>query len=411
MARSLLKIAVTGPFTDINFGDYAMLVNNAYDLGANNLLLFSYDKSFLGALEKDYFQNFNIKIAETVIKDGMKDIFSTRKNLTPFDLLEYVSNLDEITQKLSEVDVLLVNGGGYFNGLWALPHRIERLTQIIIPILVASRLNKKIIFSGNGFGPFDESSEFFACLFGALKNIKFSCRDNLYSPIWLRQLGVSDDQLDFIPDDLLLINENLTSFPTSFVVNAKDYIVLETYLPVEFIEENIEFFIVFSNKMYDDYGLHIVFLPFHLANGGADQGRLLSQYLDKFEFVDISEKGYLPIQDAVKIIENAKLVISNRYHAVVLSLKCATPTVSVLKDVIGDKRYYYNKNRGVLDQVLNGTYVNEKFYFCSDYLIALDYVANNFLEIISHQNKNYESVHSVNINKLSQVRSDFINSF
>lgn len=409
--HSLSKIAVTGPFTDINFGDYAMLVNNAYDLDARDLLLFSYDRNFLGALEKDYFQGFTIKTAEIVLKEGLKETFSNQKNLTPFDLLEYVANLDEITRSLNEVDILLVNGGGYFNGLWALPHRIERLVQIIIPMLVANRLKKKIVFSGNGFGPFGDSFDFFACLFGSLSNVEFACRDNLYSPIWMRQLGLAEEKLGFVPDDLLFINEKLTNFPACFTVSATDYVVLETYLPVEFIEKNIDVFSRFSKKIHTDYGLSVVFLPFNLDGGGVEQGRFLDLHLDNFEFVDISNKGYLPIQDAVKIIDNAKLVLSNRYHAVVLALRCAIPTVSVLKDVIGDKRYYYNKNRGVLDQVLSGANLKEEFYFCSDYLKALDHVADNFLEILSHQKENYKSVHLCNIRKLSRVRSDFIDRF
>ena len=411
MVSSLPKIAVTGPFTDINFGDYGMLVNNVYDLDARNLLLFSYNEDFLKCLEDDYFQGLAIKTAEVVLKEGLKNIFSVQKNLTPFDLLRYVNNLDEITCKLSEVDILLVNGGGYFNALWALPHRIERLAQIVIPILIANRLGKKIVFSGNGFGPFDDSSEFFSCLFGSLKNVSFSCRDNLYSPVWMRQLGISGKKLQFIPDDLLLINKNLEELPTSFLVSSENYIVMETYLPLDFIEENKDIFSGFSNKMHDKYGLDIVFLPFHVGVGGVHQGKLLEQHLDNFEFVDISKKGYLPIQDAVNIIKNAKLVLSNRYHAVVLALKSATPTVSVLKDVVGDKRYYYNKNRGVLDQVLSGANLNEEFYFCSDYLEALEYVGDNYLEIVSHQAKNYQAVHKINVDDLADARSDFINTF
>lgn len=404
------RIAVTGPFTDINFGDYAMLVNNAYDLNASNLLLFSYDQRFLSVLKDDYFQGRDVKFAEVRLSDGLKERFVNQKKLTPFDLMEYVENQEEIRESLIECDVLVVNGGGYFNSLWLMPHRIERLAQIVAPIIVADRLGIKVVFSANGFGPFVEDSEFFACLFGSFPKVKFNCRDKLYSPLWMRQLGVSDSQLSFIPDDLLLINKDLKELKPSFSLDFKDYIVLETYLPVEFIDEHKEDFLKFSKFMRDRYGVGVVFLPFHLAHGGVDQGRFLVGEMDNFEFVDISEKGYLPIQDAVNIIGGARLVLSNRYHAVVVALQCGTPTVSVLKDVLGDKRYYYNKNRGVVDLVLNGASVDESFYFCSDYLMALDYVAENFLEIEFHQNSNYASVHSKNIQALSEIRKEFLKS-
>lgn len=411
MAGLLPKIAVTGPFADVNFGDYAMLVNNMYDLNAKNFLLFSYNQKFLNDIEMDYFQGFEVETAEVFLKEGLEDAFSKNQNLTPFDLLGYVLNINEITRYLSSIDVLLVNGGGYFNSLWSMPHRIERLVKIMVPVLVAERMGKKIVFSGNGYGPFGDSAEFFSCFFNSLKKVVFQCRDELYSPVWMRQLGVESEKLNFIPDDLLLINDNLSDLPLSFEIKNRNYVVLETYLPTDFIEENIDVFIKFSNKMSVNFGLGVVFLPFHLGRGGVEQGLVLNRYLDNFEFLDISSKGYLPIQDAINIIDNAALVLSNRYHAVVLALKCATPTVSVLKDVIGDKRYYYNKNRGVVDQVLQGAPIMENFYFSLDYLDALDYVVDNFEEIVSHQEKNFELVHSENIQRLLSIRSDFVENF
>lgn len=410
MAKPSKRIAVTGPFTDVNFGDYAMLVNNAYDLKVSDLLLFSYDQQFLSVLEKDYFQHHDVRFSEVRLSGGLRDRFVSQKNLTPFDLMEYVENQDEIKAKLADCDVLLVNGGGYFNSLWSMPHRIERLAQIIAPIILADRLGLKVVFSANGFGPFGADSEFFACLFGSLKNVKFNCRDKLYSPVWMRQLGVSDSQLSFVPDDLLLINETLKELECCFSLASSDYVVVETYLPLEFLEENIETFSRFSKAMKDRYGVGVVFLPFHLAHGGVDQGRFLAGELENFELVDISEKGYLPIQDAINIINGARLVVSNRYHAVVVALQCGTPTLSVLKDVLDDKRYYYNKNRGVVDLVLDGAPLNESFYFCSDYLRALDYVVDNFVDIESHQMNNYASVRSDNIESLSQARAGFLKS-
>lgn len=410
MTSSRLKVAITGPFTDINFGDYAMVVNNIYDLAIKDLLLFSYDSDFIKLLKKDYLSDYNITLAETTLNTGLKEYFTERKNLVPFEILQFVENIDEITDKLSKIDILLVNGGGYFNDLWSLPHRIERLAQIIAPILIADKLGKKIVFTGNGFGPFENSSEFFSSIFGSLKEVQFSCRDNLYSPIWLRQLGICNNQIDFIPDDLLVINNDLNSMPCSLPITSNDYIVLETYLPQDYINQNKEHFIDFSKQLYEKYGLNIVFLPFHIENGGVNQGKLLASFLSNFELIDISDKGYLPIQDAINIIKRARLVISNRYHAVVLASSLATPTFSVLKDVLDDKRYYYNKNRGVLEQVLKGVYIDEACYFGLDYLDSLDYISHNFEKIISHQNKNYELVHSQNMQTATKIRNNFINN-
>lgn len=40
------KIGVTGPISETNFGDYAMFINNFYDLSPDEITIFSYNKGF-----------------------------------------------------------------------------------------------------------------------------------------------------------------------------------------------------------------------------------------------------------------------------------------------------------------------------------------------------------------------------
>src|SRR5690606_40104733 len=77
---------------------------------------------------------------------------------------------------------------------------------------------------------------------------------------------------------------------------------------------------------------------------------------------DITDRGYLPIEDAVAIVRHAELVISSRYHAVILALSVGTPFVSVLKDVLGDKQYYYrSEERRVGKECRNGCKRDEQY--------------------------------------------------
>ncbi|MBA5746967.1 hypothetical protein H3232_07190 [Aerococcus urinaeequi] len=39
-------------------------------------------------------------------------------------------------------------------------------------------------------------------------------------------------------------------------------------------------------------------------------------------------------------------MITSRYHALVLSIANKVPILSMMKDGVGDKRYYYNKKGG-----------------------------------------------------------------
>jgi exopolysaccharide biosynthesis predicted pyruvyltransferase EpsI len=154
--------------------------------------------------------------------------------------------------------------------------------------------------------------------------------------------------------------------------------------------------------------LSIVFLPFNLDHGGENQAKLLSSHLENYEFFDISKKGYLPIQDAVNIIKNASLVISSRYHAQVLALASKIPAVSVLRDVLNDKRYYYNKNYGLLAQCLRNIPFNESLYLQLDYIEALNFISDNFDYIVKLQKENYNDRYIANVQRLKKIRQHFL---
>lgn len=403
------KIGFTGPFADVNFGDYAMVVNNIYDLGIKDVVLFSYDSLFLNTIKKDYLEDFNIKIVDVKFREEF-DIADESKTriLTPIDILHNLLNYDEIALAMSKLDVLVVNGGGYFNSLWSMPHRIERLSKIIAPILVANSLNKKIVFTGNSYGPFTEDSEFFGCVFNVLKNSIIGFRDNLLSPMWANEIGINQNNIEFIPDDLFIVNKSLINREKRKQINIDRYIVMETYLSLDYIEENISVFKEFSRSIYKRHGLIILFLPFNLKHGGMDQAIYLKTMLNNYTYYDIDSIGYLPIEDTVDLIKNAELVVSSRYHALVVALSVGTPIVSVLKDVLGDKRYYYNKNLGMLNQALKDIDFDERDYLRLDYLEALEFISEHFEHIVSVQKSNFNNIYEKNIEELNLQRESFL---
>lgn len=399
------KYAFTGPFADINFGDYAMLIINIYDLNIKECTIFSYDTHFSESIKKDYLDSVEIKIFEVDLFDKSID----KNNITPFEVLNLVKNKKNIYEEIDKIDTLIVNGGGYFNGLWSMPHRIEKLTKIIVPILMANQLNKEIIFTGNGYGPFGEDEEFFSSIFNVLKNVSYGSRDNLYSPIWLNKLGVRSESIELIPDDLLIVNSKLKNLPLNFYLQSNNYIVMETYLSLDYLKENIHLIKSFSEYLKEKHNLDIVFLPLNLEHGGMDQALYLKGELNNFEFVDIRETGYLPIQDAENIIHNAELVICSRYHALVFALSNKTPVISVLKEVMENKKYYYNKNFGVMRQVFENMPIHEHLYLADDYIKSLEYIQNHFEEIIQYQKNNYlDEKFDFNIITLDKIRKAYL---
>lgn len=398
---STQKIAFTGPFGDTNFGDYGMLVNNIYDIGCENIVLFTHDKNFSKVIQEAYLEDYSLEVVDIIMSDYER---AEGYAYTPIEIIELIENKEEIIDNLRDVDVLIVNGGGYFNGFWSKLPRLSKLMKIIAPILIANQLNKKIVFTGNSLGPFDDEKGFFATIFGSLNNTSFAARDNLYSKMWFHQLGI-EEEVTFIPDDLLFINERITDKPNKLTINSNDYIVLETFLSEKYIIENLETFKNFVKVMKEEHHLSVVFLPLNLNDGGGDQGELLKEKIPELELIDINETGYLPLQDAVSIISKAKLVMSSRYHALVIALANKVPIMSVLRERMGAKRYYYNKNSGLIRQVFNNLNLDESFVLKNDFAVALDFVANHFDELIDYQNKLIRSAeYQNNLEKLNNLR-------
>ncbi|MDQ0644573.1 polysaccharide pyruvyl transferase family protein [Microbacterium murale] len=398
-------IGFTGPYSDVNFGDYAMLVNNVYALDAQDTTIFVYDRPFVEKIRDDYFEDRQVRLVEVKLRRGAFSSGRDTRFLTPMEILREIENIDEVTAAVAGMDTLYVNGGGYFNSLWTQPHRIERLVQIIAPALVAATMNVPVVFTANGYGPFRGDTEFFASFFGSLPNARFGARDTILSPHWLNQAGVHPEQIHTLPDDLLFIDERLA--PTREPQTDR-YVVIETYLPTDFIADNLAHFERFVQRMANDHELRVVFVPFNVGHGGVDQGRLLAERLDGVEMFDITERGYLPIEDAVALVRDAELVISSRYHAVILALSVGTPFVSVLKDVLGDKQYYYGKNVGALEGVLEGQPHDLRDYFFMDYVEGLNAVVDDFEGITRRQRENHSAAFPRTGTKLRAARETYL---
>ncbi|HBV76737.1 MULTISPECIES: polysaccharide pyruvyl transferase family protein [Vibrio] len=234
-----MKIAITGPLADKNLGDYGMFINNIYDLSSEHeYTVFSYNSDFVKSLKQDFLSDFNLDFVDVDLKqkeqkkpsilDKVKKLrrqilsLDRKKYPTPLEIINRCENFDEIKNKIIESDVLVVSGGGYFNDLWYNWKRSDDLFKIIIPIIFASYLKKKIVFTANGYGPFDDSSSFYSMIFSEAKGAYFGCRDEKLSPLYLSDIGVY--KYEKLPDDLYLIHDNLLNSNKSKCYG--DYIII-----------------------------------------------------------------------------------------------------------------------------------------------------------------------------------------
>ena len=404
--REDIRIGITGPISETNFGDYAMFVNNLYDLDIKSVTVFSYNKSFSEVILKDYCVAYDIKAVEVKLyppKEKCDEQFEAKVGFypfnpptdTPLDILLRIANIDEVRAHIRDIDVLIVNGGGYFNHLWNNSlWRSDMLKKIIVPMLIAKQEKKKVFFMGNSFGPFDSSEEFFNYVFNYMRNTIYAVRDRMYSSVYLSRLGIKKNSINFVPDDLFFINNNILSLPLHEMIdihNIGKYIVLEIYYPLEEIKEYIEQLKDFSENIHSKYGLSIVFLPFDFQRGGMWQGEYLSTVLRNFYLCSLNSVGYLPIQDAYHIIKNAEIVLCTRYHAMVLAVGAEVPVINTIKKVCDDHRYYFNKNYGLLEYVFDGLQFNEMDFIRIDFPSTLKHIEENFSDILRVQKELYSS--------------------
>lgn len=76
------------------------------------------------------------------------------------------------------------------------------------------------------------------------------------------------------------------------------------------------------------------------------------------------------------------MVITSRYHVLVLSIANKVPNLSVMTDGVGDKVYYYNKNGGLIQQVFNGLKIDETRLTKRNFTDTFDLVKENFTDLV-----------------------------
>ncbi len=237
---------------------------------------------------------------------------------------------------------------------------------------------------------------------------KVAARDQMYSKIWFDQLA-THHEVTFIPDDLLFIQPELRELSPTIQLDLDRYILIETYQPIEVIQEEIDAYKQFVKYMNTEYDVDVVFLPLNIGDGGTNQGKFLKARIPELDFIDFTDHGYLPVQDAVNLIQNAELVITSRYHALVLAVANQTPILSVMKDEVGDKRYYYNKNGGLIKQVFNHLRVDETRFMKGNFTDAFEWIEAEFEKILTEERTLFEStLYQQNMKELYQLRMDYL---
>lgn len=404
-----MKLGYIGPFGDSNFGDYAMLINDILDIGEKNIIIYTYNIDNTKSICSQYLKNFNIEYVGIDIEKPYINYSKEYKveyntySFVPMEIYKYIKNITDLSLKVREIDKLVVIGGGYFNHLWNAKHRQYKLLAIIATILKANEYNKEIFFLGNTYGPFLESEEMFKLFFSYLNNTVFATRDNIFSPIWFKD--ISDSELYLLPDDLYFLNK---MFKPINYEKKNNYIILEVYYSIKELEDDIEIYKFFVKKIKDKYDLDVIFFPFDIQYGGEKQGKYLYSKIEELEYFSIHNNKFVKIEDTLGIVKNATLILCNRYHLFVFAIANNVPAIQILKNVLENKTYYYTKSKGVLDQVFKNQYYEEELFLSLSVSDCFNDVINNLENIVDNQNKLFNKQKKENEKMMLRRRNEFL---
>lgn len=409
-------LGFVGPFGDSNYGDYAMFVNDLNSLNQSEAIVFSYNTKLISTLKDKYLKNVDIECFQINVDYSYEEEFTNTYHVefdtrvyTPLEIIRKVENLDSLREKISQIDALIVCGGGYFNHIWNAKHRKAKLFSIIATIYIAAEQKKYIYFMGNTFGPFCDSKLFFETFFDAIPKelVTYAVRDTLSSNMELRRMGIEDNVI-VVPDDLYFLNESIKKeiYRDKRKIEEK-YIIWECYSSINEIKINSDTIKFFSEEMKKRYGLQIIFVPLDKRFGGEYQGQLICETNPEILFYD-TRKEIIEIAELNQLVKDAELVIGHRYHLFLTALANNTPCISVLKEVNGDYRYYYCKVKGLLDQVFENQVIFEENFIKIDMWKTLRDLVENYEHIIGTQKTMFNDKKSLSESKMKEKRDCYL---
>lgn len=375
-----MKIGFVGPYCTANFGDWAMLINNMKDLGDNEYTIFTYNAHFPHRSVYRYYDN-KIKLIEVKLFDKTYDISLAN----PQECLLSIQNYEEIENTVKNQDIIIVSGGGWINDNWC--GRIQHYYKVMAPVLIASKTSIPIKFMAQGIGPINNGKNLLQSFFDRLNNDAFVAVRDLYeSPHYLREVSTLDYM--YVPDDISVLNDSL--IPADVGGDSHDpYVLLVSNDKLGNLAENAECFRHFGKTIKNKYNLRVVILSFDLVWHGDEQAAFLGNVIDDSEVIEIKEKGFIDIETVYSYINNAKLLITERYHASVIAMQTHTPFV--IKLDTDNELYAYNKAFGVLSQFMHGIEWDKALFIEEKWTDILESVEEDYKSIIEMQQKIFNS--------------------
>ena len=415
----MINIGIYGATGSWDFGDYCMVLNNIIQMDKHNNSTQFYIFTPNISVTREYVRN-NIEDQElfnriTYIRDSLffeskiqNYIFRIIRKILKIDLFYYRSlNIwnktykgendfikTNIVEEIENLDVLVFNGGGYFQNSWG-----TRNLDFCSVINIAACSKVPVYFMGNSFGPLDNIYKKYVAssLSYARRILIRDGSDRSYK--FLVQNGVWCDKLTINTDDLIFYTtEKLKQDIPVQKENARPYIIIEIMTWITRAKKGVDSVLIEIKKFISnsiENGFCVYLISFDKTDKVAQKciNQIADDLDNQYVFV-VDSVDY--IYEVYNLYRNAIFSVSMKYHPVILSIANEVPCVGIICD---DDGYYESKMHGAYES--NG--ISADF----DLVRELDNVTSEWL-ITALQNRGSFNIDLQRKIKMMEDRSDYL---
>lgn len=359
------KVLIINHFA-LNKGNHAVLraiIGKLKKFDKNiRIVVSSYDKNLTN--KRDNVESISwpvnaVKILQqnTIVMKAIVCSVELFSSLVVLFLPRFSKKSREIYSAYEEADLVICPGGHLFTSM----NPLISLWTYAISLLLAKKMNKKVIALSQSVGPFKGMnrgiSKFISQI--ALKNIDLIYLRDASSEFFFKKLDLKNVPYQFAGEIVYSFNHLVKDKKEKFKEIEKDKInigITIHHLYYRYYmsrDEYIKIMSDFCNYLIREVNdINIVFIPMEYTNEGPKDRLIISEIIDRItkkDNVHVLTKDFQPEQ-ILCLMKQLDFFIGTKTHSIVMSLVSGTPTLSISYH---EKSNYFMKEWGVEKYAIN----------------------------------------------------------